>query len=62
MIDITTPPASPSTPFYGSEEVRVAFGGSEANVYLYCEQGGDSTGGSGRPHWPVRRSSEERAP
>ena len=47
---------------YGSGRVRVAFGGSEANVCVYWEQGGDPTGGSGRPHEPVRRSSEEGAP
>ena len=59
--EITTPPASLSTPFYDSGKVRVTFDGSEANVCLYWEQGGDPTGGSGRPHPPVRRSSEEAA-
>ena len=48
--------------FYGSGGVKIAFGGTEANVCFYWEQGADPTGGSGRRHWPIRRSSEEGAP
>ena len=60
--DIATSAASPSIPFYGGEKVGAAVDRSRAYVCLYLEQGWDPTEGSGRPHWPPRKPSEEGLP